>query len=172
MNPCDNFPTKRKVLVMPNCRTFGSHRFEAVGFKVALATAPLQHRAMDMKTRCECALTGFILVDLFRLYAADLCARRGWPTGSAFLASQTACNLQGCALSAVTIAMTKPVDVEPWRGSSRLTELSIEQLFGALRQQSPNAQLSTRQYFAASAKHALRQSKVLNREKALPGTEL
>jgi hypothetical protein len=68
----------------------------------------------------------------------------------------------------VVIALSKPQCWNPWeRGVARLSELPIEQAFGNLRAQSRNSQLSSRGFFQADARLALKASKVINRERDL-----
>lgn len=88
------------------------------------------------------------------------------------MAGQTQTNLQSCAMAAVVVALTKDAETCPWQAShGRLSELAIEQFFGALRSQSGNSQLTSRAYFRASARHAMQMSKQLNQDKPLPGRE-
>ena len=115
------------------------------------------HRDMTLQVRAETALCGFLCIDIFKLLASERCRKLKLPTGSLFMASQTAANIQACALSALIICLSKAPEFNPWAaGHGRLTELPIEQYFGALRQTSPNAQLNCRQYFAASIKQSLK----------------
>lgn len=71
----------------------------------------------------------------------------------------------------------------PWQyGTARLSELSIEQLFGRLRRRQSNAQLSPMQFWEASQREMLRASKQrfrdcvklkdIQQEPALTETEL
>lgn len=130
-----------------------------------MCTSPLLHRKMSLQKRCEVAATGFVAMDLWRLQAAALCEKMRVPTGSTFLAPQTLGNLQGVALATLVICITKKKEMECWKtGSSRLSELAVEQLFGCLRQSSSNAQLSCRGYWAASARHALKTERKLMQE--------
>ena len=88
------------------------------------------------------------------------------------MAGQTQTNLQSCALAAVVVALSKDSDTCPWQAShGRLSEVSIEQFFGALRSQSSNSQLTTRAYIRASARHAMKMSKQLNQDTPLLGNE-
>ena len=45
-------------------------------WRISHTQAPVMHRTLSVGDRCECALTGFVLLDLFRLVAADRCAPR------------------------------------------------------------------------------------------------
>ena len=69
----------------------------------ACCIAPCLHGNMTLKNRCECALTGYVLLDLYALLAKDQCSQMSLPTGSTFLAAQTAWNLQGVALSMIVV---------------------------------------------------------------------
>ena len=131
-----------------------------------MALAPCFHTALRLKDRCELALTGFICLDLFRILADDLCSGMQLPRGSCYMASQTMQNLQTSALGVITLCVSKEKSFNPWVfGFGRTTELCIEQTFGMLRVQSRNAQLSTRAFLQADARLAMKNSKVLNREK-------
>ena len=133
--------------------------------KVAHTAAPLLHRRLSLEHRCEVAVTGFLLVDLFRLTADQKCSKLKLPKGSLFMAGQTSTALQLCALSAALICITKTDDFEPFRtGFGRISELPIEQHFSFLRQQSSNSQLGARAYFQASARQTLRLNKFLEKE--------
>ncbi len=125
------------------------------------------HRDMPLSVRAETALCGFLCIDIFKFLAAERCHKLRLPTGSLYMASQTAANIQACALSALIICLSKASEFNPWAaGHGRLTELPIEQYFGALRKTSPNAQLNCRQYFAASIKQSLKTGAKLQKAKA------
>ena len=126
-----------------------------------------------MSARCEASLTGFLLVDMFRLLAQIHCKNAGLATGSTFMAGQTCYNMQGVALCVAAICASKPKSFLPWsQGFGRLSEISIEEYFGMLRSQTQNSQLSTRQYFQASARYMLKQNDVLNKKRKLPDSKL
>lgn len=134
--------------------------------KVGLCVASVMHGDMTLQVRAETALCGFLCIDIFKLLASERCRKLKLPTGSLFMASQTAANIQACALSALMICLSKAPEFNPWAaGHGRLTELPIEQYFGALRQTSPNAQLNCRQYFAASIKQSLKSGVKLQKVK-------
>lgn len=140
--------------------------------QVALNAAPLLHRRMPLMERCETALTGFVSMDLFRMIADRLSRERRLPKGALFMASQTSSTLQLAALSAALICLTKDPTWDPFRtGHGRLSELSIEQHFGCLRQQAQNSQLSCRSYFLASARQTLRMHKILSKQSPPNGAE-
>ena len=141
---------------------------------LAMTLAPCFHTSLRLKKRCELALTGFLCLDLFKILADDLCSGMQLPRGSCYMAPQTVQNLQSAALGVITICVSKDRSFNPWTyGFGRTTELSIEQTFGMLRVQSRNAQLSTRAFLQADARLAMKNSKVLNREKvrATPNEE-
>ena len=140
--------------------------------QVALNGAPLLHTRMSLQERCETALTGFVAMDLFRMVSDRLCHERKLPKGSLFMANQTSSTLQLAALSAAVICLTKDPTWDGFRvGHGRLTELSIEQHFGCIRQQSQNSQHSCRSYFLASARQTLRMHKILSKQSAPNRTE-
>lgn len=135
----------------------------------ALCIAPSMHTSLSLMHRCEAALSGFLCLDIFKMLADRLTIEMKMPKGSAFMAGQTCHNLQGAALAIVTICVSKPADWCPWRfGTGRLTELAVEQLFGNLRCQSNNAQLTARGYFHASARYLMKMGDLLSRMKAPP----
>ena len=131
--------------------------------EVALNTAPLIHRDMKLTVRAETSLCGFIVCDLFRLLAVELQHAMSVPTGSTFLAPQTATNIQSVALATVVICLSKSEHFSPWtHGKCRLSELPVEHWFGALRKTSTNSQLTARMYWMAGAKESLKLNKLLN----------
>lgn len=131
-----------------------------------LCTSPSLGKNVSLKQRCENALSGFLLLDLWSLLAQEKCSKHQLPTGSTFMATQTARTLQSVALSIVVVALSKSPDFEPWlHGFGRLSELAVEHHFGMLRNQSPTALLSARAYFQAGARQSLRTNKLLNKEK-------
>ena len=139
---------------------------------MALNAAPLLHRRMPLMERCETALTGFVSMDLFRMISDRLCRERRLPKGALFMASQTSSTLQLAALSAALICLTKDPTWDPFRtGPGRLSELSMEQHFGCLRQQAQNSQLSCRSYCWASARQTVRMHKILSKQSPPNGAE-
>ena len=133
---------------------------------VAMALSPAFHTDISLLQRCEIALTGFLTLDVFKFLADDTCETFGLPRGSCYMAPQTVSNLQAIALSMVAYCVSKPASFQPFRhGFARMTELAIEQVFGQLRVQSRNAQLSSRGFLQADARLAMRNGKLLNREK-------
>ena len=102
-------------------------------------------------------MAAFVAFDLFQLVASSECTRRGLGKGSLFMSAQTTRNLQLVALSTIVVTASKDEWGDPYRrGGARMCEISIEQFFGRLRVQSPSAQLSTRAYWAASARDMAR----------------
>ena len=133
---------------------------------VALTLSSCFHTYLNLTQRCENALSGYIALDIFKMIAEDYCTNEGLPRGSCFLAPQTMVNMQACALSLITVCVSKDPSFAPWNhGFGRMTELAIEQTFGHLRVQSRNAQLSTRAFMQADARQALRHSKQLNQHR-------
>ena len=136
---------------------------------VALCTAPLLHNDLPWRQRCQCAIEGFILLDLFSLVAAHKAYTLGVPVGSCFLAKQTVYNLQVCCLSAIVMCLGRDPVFQPFgKGWGRMSELSIEQWFGHLRVQSANAQLSSRLYWQSAARQLMKTGKTLNGVKPMP----
>lgn len=137
-----------------------------VTLEVALSISGLLTKSLSMEERCEISVSGFCLLDIFSIYADKRCSELRLPTGSLFLAKQTARNLQGVSLASLIITVAKDRHMAPWKhGSVRLAELSIEQFFGELRSQSSTAQLGCRSYWQASARHALKYVKELEAQK-------
>ncbi len=122
---------------------------------IALCISPANHRKMELSARCENALTGFILVDLFSLVAQVTCRRLNWGKGLTWLAPQTASNLQQVCLSIISVAVGKSPQGDPWVGTNRMNEVSVEEHFGRLRVQASNAQMTARSYWRAVARESL-----------------
>ena len=140
--------------------------------EVSLSVAPLLHRSLSLAVRCELAVSGFLLLDLFQVLANDTCSQMRVPRGSCFMAGQTMSNLQSCSVAAIVVCLTKDLQHDPFRaGFARLSELSIEQFFGTLRSQTGNSQLSSRAYFQCSARQALKACKDLDSQRPRAGNE-
>ena len=127
----------------------------------ALCLSGLVHRDLTMAERCENAVSGFVGMDLFKILADRKCKAMELPAGSCFYAGQTLSNAQSAALATMVVTLTKP----PWyncfdHGNGRLTEISVEQWFAGIRQQSSNSQVSARSYFLACARQNLRAGEV------------
>ena len=82
--------------------------------QVALNVAPLLSKSLNMQQRLECAVSGFVCLDIFSLLASYRCSQLHLPTGSCFMAAQTVVNLQACALAAVVITVTKHESMSLW----------------------------------------------------------
>lgn len=133
--------------------------------QVGMNLVPLMHRRVSLATRCEQGLSGFLTLDIMRMLAENTCRSMGLPTGSAFLAGQTITNLQASSLSGVILCITKSEEFNPWNwGHARLSELSIEEQFSFYRQQSANSQLTSRAFWRAAARTAMRTGRQLNCE--------
>ncbi|CAK8991551.1 Uncharacterized protein SCF082_LOCUS2894 [Durusdinium trenchii] len=138
----------------------------------ALCLSGLVHRDLTMAERCENAVSGFVGMDLFKILADRKCKAMELPAGSCFYAGQTLSNAQSAALATMVVTLTKP----PWyncfdHGNGRLTEISVEQWFAGIRQQSSNSQVSARSYFLACARQNLRAGEILNKLKATPARQ-
>lgn len=118
------------------------------------------HKTMSLENRCQCAMEGYLLVDLFRLVADSKASQMNLPKGALWLAPQTGENLQLVALSTIVLACSKEPAGNPFfAGCCRMTELNVEQWFGRLRVQATNAQLNSRSYWKAAAREMLRSKK-------------
>ena len=135
--------------------------FLLLNLTTALCVAPHLHKSMSTQTRCQSAMEGIILLDLFRLVADTSCNREGLPKGSRWIAPQTSDNLASVAMSMVVLAASKPNGTwDPFsQGHARYSELPIEEWFGHLRVQSSNAQLSARSYWRAAARKMIAERK-------------
>eukprot|EP00438_Fugacium_kawagutii_P001566 Skav235500 [mRNA] locus=scaffold3432:23399:30233:- [translate_table: standard] len=119
---------------------------------VALSVAPLFHKKMTLKERTELSVSGYVLWDLWCLLAAKKEASEQAFVGSFSMARETVTNLQQLSLSLATMAD----DWSPWSvGNARLSEISIEQLFGRLRRSTANAQLTPMQFWQSSQREML-----------------
>lgn len=74
----------------------------------AMCFAPVFHVRMSFEKRVECAVSGFVLFDLWMLMSAKLEASRGSWVGSCMMARETVNNLQGVCLSVISMATNKP----------------------------------------------------------------
>lgn len=120
----------------------------------------MTHKTMSVANRVHNALTGYVLLDVFKHLADLKCRRDGYPKGALFLAAETMKNLQFVAMGVVSVCLTKPASGDPWiRGHQRLTELAVEEHFGSLRVQQTSAQLTARTYWRASARTMIRAHK-------------
>ena len=136
----------------------------------ALCTSPTMHQTMPLRKRVENALTGFVLLDLWKVVSDRMAAQKGLPKGSLQIASQTRHALQSVSMSVLLVALTKNEEGSPWsHGHGRLTELGIEEFFGRVRVQSSSAQHTARSFWKASAREML--SRASKEIKDLPPQE-
>jgi hypothetical protein len=87
---------------------WGLKGFEVFNIMVSLCIAPIQHKDLSLEQRCENAVSGFCLIDMFKILAERRAEEHGLPSGSCFMAEPTAFNLQGVALSTLVVCATKP----------------------------------------------------------------
>ena len=133
---------------------------------VAMCIAPLLNTNLTLSQRCETALTGFVVLDLFAMVSREKEVKYRMPSGSASMAKQTQGNLQSCALAAAVVCITMEDDFDGFKRWGRLSELAIEHWFGHIRLQSANAQHSARSFFRAEARQMLKLTRQLNEQKA------
>ncbi|CAK9013633.1 unnamed protein product [Durusdinium trenchii] len=134
--------------------------FLVFNLTVALCTAVTMHRTMAVVERCQNAMCGFLLIDLFGMLANLECSKRSLPRGSLSMAPQTARNLQSVALSVIGVCATLGSQRSPWQlGHNRMTELPIEEWFGRLRTQMASAQFSVRAFWQAAARQMIKQQR-------------
>lgn len=74
----------------------------------AMTVSPLLRSRMSLKDRCEIAVAGYILHDLWYLTGARVEAEQGLHSGSCTMARQTCANLQNLSLAMCCIATGKP----------------------------------------------------------------
>lgn len=132
---------------------------------IALCVAPALHSGLTLRHRAEAAVTGFLLLDMFDLLAREKCSDYKLPGGSTFLAGQTKGNLQAVALSVVIVCLTKSSTYCPYKHTGRMSEMAIEHFFGQLRMQSPNSQLSTRQFWIFEGRYLKKIGEQMNKLK-------
>ena len=111
--------------------------------------APLLHPGLDMHQRCELALTGFLLWDLWSLLASRREQKCGLKKGSCQIASQTRNNLQSIALTAAAMCLQKSSTWTPFQRS--MSKVAIEQYFGRIRATSQSGDVHCRSYWSAAA---------------------
>ena len=104
-----------------------------------------------MQHRCELALCGFLLQDLWSLLATRRELRLGLKKGTCQLAAQTRSNLQSVALTIACMCLKKDESWTPFEHCTSLSEISIERMFGRLRSSSQSGELHCRAYWSASA---------------------
>lgn len=74
---------------------------------VALPLAAALHKSMSLLDRCEIALTGLVLLDLWRLVAEKTAREMQVSPSSLCMALQTSKNLQSLAMSIAAITASK-----------------------------------------------------------------
>ena len=118
------------------------------------------HKSMSLLDRLENALSGYVLLDLFKLLSGKECKRRGLPPNSLWMAVQTHRNLQYVVMGFVSALMGKDEVGDPWKSSHhRWTELPIEMWFGRLRSRASSAQFNAKQYWSHAAAEMMRTQK-------------
>lgn len=126
----------------------------------ALPKAPATHKTMPMAVRAENALTGYVLLDLFRLCADRRCVARALPKGTLWMAGQTHKNLQSAALGILSVTLSKDTLGDYFKfGHCRMSELPVEEFFGRLRSRSSTSQLTARAYWRSAGKEMMRHLK-------------
>lgn len=129
--------------------------------------APSAHGTMSLEDRAENCMAGIVLLEVFQMLAAEETKRRGLPRGSLWLAPETTRNLIHSAYGILVLSVSKPDQGNPFKhGEHRVTELPVERFFGRLRSQSPNAELSARSYWIASARDMLKSKRSLKAKKS------
>lgn len=126
---------------------------------------------MSLKDRVENGLTGYVLLDLWKIMADKITTKRKLPKGALSIAPQTQQNLQSVVLGMLSYALGKDAaSPNPFsKGHCRMTELPVEEWFGRLRMRSVTAQLTTTAFWRAAAKEMIRASKNKKGEmKAVP----
>lgn len=109
------------------------------------------HSGLSLRQRCEAALAGFLLQDLWAMLASRRESKMRCQKGSFQIASQTRNNLQLIALTAVCISVGKDDAWSPFQHGCSLSEISIERMFGRLRSTSASGDLHCRTYWSAAA---------------------
>lgn len=114
-----------------------------------LLHSSVMHRQMTVSQRCENAMSAHVLLDLAKILSLEHEDELGLPRGSSFISQITKKNLQELASFVVIQALSLvPGYVwTPWR----MTELPLEQWFGALRGRFATSQMSVRDFVLASA---------------------
>ena len=123
------------------------------------AEAPSVHGGLELKTRCELALSGHICCDLWELTSTEREKQLGVSRGKLQMAHQTRRNLQSVALSTVALAASKPPSWDAFRHAHGISEIHIERHFGQLRAQSISGELTARSFWNAEATLARRIAK-------------
>ena len=127
--------------------------------------APATNTALSLKQRCEIALSGVIVQDLWALLATERERKQRMPKGMCQMAPQTRSNLQWVAMCAANICATKEDTWHPFQFGHALSEIHIEHMFGRYRGQYAHADLNARAYWNANARVARQQAAKLARLK-------
>jgi len=131
-----------------------------VGSSPGVAQGPLSHKTMATVDRVQNSMSGYLLMDLFRLIADQRCGKLSLPKSTFFLHPETMRNVQHVGLSVIAVSLTGCKSGNPFaRGHQRLTELAVEERFGSLRTQSVSAQLTARSFWKAAAREMVRAMK-------------
>ena len=126
-------------------------------FSLCPSKGPTSHKTMSMVDRATNCMSGFLLLDMFKMVSDFRCSKLSLPKGSLFLANETCRNLQHCSLSMIQVVLSKHAKTDPWaHGHHRLCELGVEEHFGRLRTQASNAQLSARSFWKACARDMMK----------------
>lgn len=125
--------------------------------------APALHGGLSLAQRCELALCGYIINDLWVIVAEDRSKATKIPRSKMVMAPQTRKNLQVSALAVVTICASKEEHWDCWREAHALSELKIEHRFGQLRAHFQGGEMTARGYWKAHAR--------LMRQMALKGSK-
>ena len=92
---------------------------------VALSWAPYTHKSLTAIERCELAVSGYVVWDLWRLVAARLEAEQEQKVGSMGMAMETVQNLQAASLSMITFLLSRQ-ETCPWNLEQCQTKVRIE----------------------------------------------
>lgn len=118
--------------------------------------APAVHDLLDLATRSELALTGFILQDLWAVVATDAEKNLGRPKGSMQIAARTRQNMQSVALATAVICKEKDSDWHPFGPGHPLSEIHLERMFGRYRCANTNPDLTVTDFWRVNAQIAFR----------------
>lgn len=97
-----NFDVLELVTVAWSCR--GALLWS---LSTALCGAPYHHKSMSVMERCEAAVTGYILQDLWQILAAKSESDAGVRVGSMSMSPVTVANIQSLSLSMVVLLLHK-----------------------------------------------------------------
>eukprot|EP00435_Cladocopium_sp_Y103_P043850 s486_g12.t1 len=120
--------------------------------------APAVNTALSLKQRCEIALSGVIIQDLWALLATETERKKRMPKGMCQMAPQTRSNLQLVAMCVANICATKEDTWHPFQFGHALSEIHIEHMFGRYRGQYAHSDLNARAYWNANARVARQQA--------------